>query len=283
LRIEELFSADRYGQLDAQIKAEDLSAEKMDEIKLVYNNDYAPGLGGILETSWFSTSGWDRLSANKALCQQMAQLIEFFKQVTSGPGSYEHEIRCRAAETKVVWQLLSLVRPSSATSNGTNGANSPRTLEIDEGMKRLDVLEALLTNRILEPNRMTELVYPSDIPIDKAHEVEFWKSLGKFVSRRSEHVSAAQDLDSALGQCRNMLFSRENRDVIYSAMVARHVGARVPEFPNHILHLGPGGEDNDFNKLWIAKTFISEQATHKGTNNPIMRICDMIIRSWSVR
>jgi hypothetical protein len=255
----------------------------MDEIKLVYTNDYAPGLDGILETSWFSTSGWNRLSMNNALCQQMAQLIEFFKQVASGPGSYEHEIRCRAAETKVVWQLLCLVRPSPATSNGINGSIPAMTLELDEAMKRLDVLEALLTNRILEPNRLTELVYPSDIPVEKAQEVEFWTSLGKFVSRRSEDGAAAQDLDGALGQCRNMLFSRENRDVIYSAMVARHVGARVPEFPNHILHLGPGGEENDFNKLWIAKTFISEQATHKGTNNPIMRICDMIIRSWSAR
>lgn len=255
----------------------------MNEIKQIYSNDYAPGLRGILETSWFTTSGWSRLSANKPLCQQMARLIDLFKQPASGPGSYEHDFRCRAAETKVVWQLLNLIRPSAVTSNGANGSNPPMTLEIDEGMKRLDVLEALLTNRILDPNRMTELVYPSDIPNEKVHEVEFWKSLGNFVSRRSEDASAAQDLDSALGQCRNMLFSRENRDVIYSAMVARHVGARVPEFPNQILNLGPGGEENDTNKLYIAKTFISEQAAHKGTNNAIMRICDMISRSWSVR
>lgn len=283
IRIEELFSADRHGPPDTQSQAEDISVDRMNEIKSVYTNDYAPGLGGILETSWFSTSGWTRLSANKDTCQQMAQLIELFKRPAGGAGGYEHEVRCRAAETKVVWQLLNLIRPPTVTSDGTNGSSSTMTLELDEGMKRLDVLEALLTNRILDPNRMTELVYPSDISLEKTHEVEFWRSLGNFVSRRSEDPSAAQLLNNALRQCRDSLFSKENRDVLYSGMVARHVGARVPEFPDQILPVGPGGEDNDFNKLHIAKTFLSEQATHKGTNNAIMRICDMISRSWSVR
>ncbi|TID21723.1 putative c6 finger domain [Venturia nashicola] len=283
IRIEELFSADRHGSPDAQTPMEEISADTMNEIKSIYSNDYAPGLCGILETSWFSTSGWARLSANKATCQQIAQLIELFKRPAGGAGGYEHEVRCRAAETKVVWQLLNLIRPSSVTSNGANGSISSMTLELDEGMKRLDVLEALLTNRILEPNRMTELVYPSDISLEKSHEVDFWRSLGNFVSRRSDDASAAQLLDNALRQCRDNLFSKENRDVIYSGMVARHVGARVPEFPDQILPVGPGGEDNDFNKLYIAKTFLAEQATHKGTNNAIMRICDMISRSWSIR
>lgn len=283
IRIEELFSADRHEPPDAPTQTEDISVDTMNEIKSIYTNDYAPGLGGILETSWFSTAGWARVTANKATCQQMAQLIELFKRPAAGSEGYQHELRCRAAETKVVWQLLNLIRPPTVTSNGTNGPNLPMTLEIDEGMKRLDVLEALLTNRILDPNRTTELVYPSDISIEKTHEVEFWRSLGNFVSRRSDDASAAQMLDNALRQCRDNLHSRENRDVIYSGMIARHVGARVPEFPDHIMPVGPGGEDNDFNKLYIAKTFLSEQATHKGTNNAIMRICDMISRSWSIR
>ncbi|RDI85518.1 hypothetical protein Vi05172_g4340 [Venturia inaequalis] len=283
IRIEELFSADRHASPDAQKQAEDISADMMNEIKSIYSNDYAPGLCGILETSWFSTSGWARLSANKAVCQQIAQLIELFKRPAGGAESFEHEARCRSAETKVVWQLLNLIRPPTVTSNGTNGSNSPMTLELDEGMKRLDLLEALLTNRILEPNRMADLVYPSDISPEKTHEVEFWRSLGNFVSRRSDDASAAQPLDNALRQCRDNLFSKENRDVLYSGMIARHVGARVPEFPDQTLPVGPGGEDNDFNKLYIAKTFVLEQAAHKGTNNAIMRICDMISRSWSVR
>ncbi|QDS74526.1 hypothetical protein FKW77_007484 [Venturia effusa] len=263
IRIEELFSADGHGLPDAQMHTEDVPADTMSEIKSIYANDYAPGLDGVLETSWFSTSGWARLSVNKAICQQMAQLIDLFKRPAGGAGSYEHEVRCRTMETKAVWQLLNLIRPSAVPSNGTNGFSSAMTLELDEGMKRLDVLEALLTNRILDPNRLTELVYPSDISYEKTHEVEFWRSLGNFVSRRSEDVGAAHILDNALRQCRDNLFSKENRDVIYSGMVARHVGARVPEFPDQILPVGPGVEDNDFNKLYIAKTFLSEQATHK--------------------
>jgi len=225
--------------------------------------------------------GLEKLLANSSLCHQMAQLIEYFKQVT-GSSNYETEVRCRATETKAVWQLLCMVRPLSPTTNGSNGIAPPLTLELEEANKRLEILEALLTNRIMESNRITEMNYPPGLPIDKCHEIEFWKALGKFVTLRSEDLNARHELDNALGQCRNQLSAKENRDVIYSVMVARHVGARVPEFPDQV-HPVPGGEENDFNKLYIAKSFLADQASYKGTNHPIQRLCDMVIRSWAMR
>jgi len=184
-------------------------------------------------------------------------------------------------ETKVVWQLLSLCRSSSATA--TNGTNGTTNVDLDEANKRLDVLEALITNRIMSSNRISEINYPGDLPIEKVQEIDFWKALGKFVTLRSEDLSARPELDNALTQCRNLLSGRENRDVIYSIMVARHVGARVPEFPDHVFPVPGLSEENDHNKLFIAKTFIGEQASFKGTNHPIQRLCDMVLRSWQIR
>jgi hypothetical protein len=252
----------------------------MAEIRSLYTNDFAPGLDGLLETTWYSTVGVDKLLNDPDLCHQMAELIKYFTQMP-GRHDYEADTKCRATETKVVWQLLSMCRPSSAPTNGANGF-TPTRVDLDEVNKRLDIIEHLLTNRLLATNHVTDIKYPMDMPLEKIHEIDFWKSLGRFVTLNSEDPNARPELDSALAQCRNLLGGKENRDVIYSIMVGRHVGARVPEFPDHV-HPGPGGEENDQNKLCIAKIFITEQASFKGTNHPIQRLCDMVIRSWAIR
>lgn len=280
LNVNELFYIDNYGPYDVPPNPPPITPAKLEEIRSLYINDFAPGLDSIVETTWYSTVGVDKLLGNTALCQQMAELIKYFTQVP-GRNDYEGETRCRATETKAVWLLLSMCRPSAGASNGANGSTA-MNVDLDEVNKRLDILEHLLTNRILPTNHVTEIRYPLDLPTEKNHEIDFWKSLGKFVTLRSEDLNARPELDSALAQCRNLLSGRENRDVIYSIMVGRHVGARVPEFPDHV-HPGPGGEENDQNKLVIAKTFITEQAAFKGTNHPIQRVCDMVIRSWAVR
>jgi hypothetical protein len=280
LQVHELFYIDNYGPYDLPPNPEPLTPAKMDEIKSLYINDFAPGLDGIVETTWYSTVGVDRLLSNAPLCQQMAELIKYFTEVP-GRNNYEAETRCRATETKAVWLLLSMCRPLPASANASNGSTG-MSVDLDEVNKRLDILEHLLRNIILPSNHVTQINYPVDLPIEKAQEIDFWKSLGKFVTLRSEDLNARPELDAALAQCRNLLGGRENRDVIYSIMVGRHVGARVPEFPDRI-QPGPGGEENDQNKLSIAKTFITDQAAFKGTNHPIQRLCDMVIRSWAVR
>lgn len=281
LQVNELFYIDGYAPYELPPNPEALTTEKMGEIKNLYITDFAPGLDGLLETTWYSTVGVEKLLSNVVLCQQMADLIKYFTLEVPGRNDYEANSRCRATEMKAVWSFLSMCRPSPSSTNGANGAQAT-TVDLDEVNKRLDIMEHLLTNHILPTNHVTEIRYPGDITSEKASEIDFWKSLGRFVTLRSEDLNARPELDRALAECRNLLSGRENRDVIYSIMVCRHVGARVPEFPDHV-HPGPGGEENDHNKLVIAKTFITEQASFKGTNHPIQRISDMVIRSWAVR
>jgi len=88
-------------------------------------------------------------------------------------------------------------------------------------------------------------------------------------------------MEKFLLQCRNLLNGKENRDVIYSIMITRHFGWRVPGFPDHI-QPEHGGETSPVNKVFIARQFLNDEAHSKGTSQPIQRLCDMVVRSWAV-
>ncbi|KAF2401383.1 hypothetical protein EJ06DRAFT_390107 [Trichodelitschia bisporula] len=278
LDVDELFHIENFGAYDTPLSTSPLPAAKLEEIKNLYNNDFAPGLDSLLETTWYSTVGIDRLMNNKQVCDMMAALIEHFRR----PNLHEDPAataRVRATETKVVWYLLCLCRPSGATTNGTTGLLG--NVDLDEANRRLDVLEYLLCNKVMSCNRVTEIGYPEDMPAEKRAEITFWTHVGTYVSTPRDSPTATEELDNALAQARGLLMAKENRDVIYSIMVCRHLGARFPSFPASLAP-GPGGEENNLNKLFIAKSFITDQAVFKGTNHPVQRVCDMAIRSWAL-
>ncbi|KAH0538178.1 hypothetical protein GP486_008796 [Trichoglossum hirsutum] len=114
----------------------------------------------------------------------------------------------------------------------------------------------------------------------KYRELEFWRLIGRFLSLRDDEASAAKEIDNTLNSARTLLDSQENRDVIYSIAVARHLDQRVAEYPpvSPIVH---NEEEDAGSRLFVAKRFIEDEASGKGTNYVIQRLCAMAMKIWT--
>jgi hypothetical protein len=273
MRLDELFHVGPYGPYEI-FSHEALDQNALEEIKTYYQNDLAPGLDRLLETDWFTTSGTAKLLATRSLCVEVADLLKHFSH---GQSSTDAEYKCRATEARTIWRLLIQCKPDSGT---LTGAASPQ-VDLDHPSGRLEILECLLTNRLLNEQNLKPHSWDQTWSREETEDLMFWSALSKFQARRSDDPSAAGEMDKYLLQCRNMLNGRENRDVIYSLMVTSHIGWRIPGFPNNI-HPESGGESSLANKVYIAHKFITDEAGYRGTNHPIQRICNMAVRSWAI-
>jgi hypothetical protein len=195
----------------------------------------------------------------------------------------------QSLEASVVWSMMGLCRHVANTPNTTNGqASHP---EVDDDVKdaaaRLEVFEKLISGEYLDPepelkteNTTNGTAFEEQL---KYREREFWRLVSTFLTIRDDEASSAKEIDDTLGSCRSLLDSRENRDVIYSIAIARHVGQRMAEFPNNIQQPASNDEQDARTKLYVAKKFIEDEANGKGTNQVIQRLCGMAMRSWTVR
>ncbi|KIW06645.1 uncharacterized protein PV09_02355 [Verruconis gallopava] len=269
LSISDLFQVGQYGPYD--ISSDGLLDETMlGEVQNYYRKDLAPGFDRLLETDWFSSSGLAKLLSMRSLCVEIAELLQHFTRLSAQNGA-DAEYRCRATEARAVWNLLCLCKPDHPEPQ----------IDLETPHGRLEVLECLLTNRLVPEQNLKPTVWEQSWSREKTEDLMFWTALSKFLARRSDVPSSASEMDKFLVQCRSMLNGRENRDVFYSLMVTRHIGWRVAGFP-HAMHPEQGGESSSINKVYIAHKFIADEAGYRGTNHPIQRICDMAMRSWAI-
>jgi white-opaque regulator 2 len=186
----------------------------------------------------------------------------------------------RSLEARLVWQLATLPRLASSAQSGNGLSNDPLTLEL---LSRITTLEHLLTGQFLPSN---QIPYPPspDHQQDarKYQQQKFWHYLGRFASIRDDTPSpnALRDIEESLSVMRAILQMLENRDVLYSMAIARHIGGRYADFhPPRALIPQTENPEEDTKKLQIAQTFISQE-DQKGTTQVIQRVCGMAMRSW---
>lgn len=166
--------------------------------------------------------------------------------------------------------------------------NSPDVIDgVHDASKRLDIIEHLVSGQFLTSEPLTNpesaqngTVFDEQL---KFREREFWRLMNKFLTIRDDEACSAKDIDDTLAGCRSLLDRRENRDVIYSIAIARHLGQRTAEFPDNLQQPTSNDEQDARARLYVAKKFIEDEATGKGTNQVIQRICGMAVRSWTLR
>lgn len=270
-----------------------LPPSHLDAIKALYNATYANAIDKFLETRWFATRGLTHLLADQSLCERYANLIQRFESTASNPADYRQVLLTQSLEAHVIWHTMLLCRHVSAKST-----NSSNYIEINEGVhdaaKRLEVFETLVTNQYLDSEPLPSINQPPGPQngiLDgqlKFRECEFWRLVSKFLSIRDDEAAAANQLDDILAELRKLLDSRENRDVIYSIAIARHIGQRMAE-GSKPLGLGDRGgelnndENDPRNKLKVARTFVESEANGRGTTQVVQRLCGVAIRSWGNR
>ena len=260
----------------------------LDPIKDIYLRAYAPGLDKFFETRWFQLRGLSHLLNDTHLCEQMATLIQRFTIDTNHSSYFAATAATHSLEATVIWGMMSLARRVAETTNPGNG--QVNYLETNDGVhdaaKRFEIFENLVLGQYLEskpePDPETSRNGTVFEEQQKNRERDFWRYIHTFLTLRDDEASSAKEIDDTLAKCRVVLDSRENRDVIYSIVIARHLGARVAEFPNNLQQPTSNEEDSEKNKLFVAKGFIESEAGGKGTNQVIQRVCGMVVRSWTM-
>jgi len=276
--IEDLFFFPDFEPVPEPDRKESLSENELQGIKAVFTKDYAPGLDEFMETDWYSRHGLGKLLQNESLARTFAHMISQFKTV---PGNDSTGLtRVRSLEVKVVWQLFCLCRvpPPPTNDAGPPPADLHQPIEV---VKRLEVFRTLNTGHFADSNPTMEIRYDTQLGRDKYFQIEFWRLVGEFISTRpSDDPTISQKLERNLYDARSILYMLENRDVLYSVMIARHVGPKIAEFPDRTEPPQDSNPENAFTKLYIAKKFIENESQGQGTTQPVQRCCDTAMRSW---
>ena len=270
-----------------------VSTTQKDEIKEIWLSAYAPGIDKFLETRWFGMRGLNHLLENQRLCNQFLAMIDRFtaQQDPLDPNYHHKYCITQSLEATVIWAMMGMCRQVTSRVKSENESEEIDELDVKEGVheaaKRLEIFEVLVTGEYLdtEPGEKESDEGSNASGLNnqlKTRERRFWSLVHKFLTIRDDEASSAKEIDDTLASCRQLLDSRENRDVIYSIMIARHVGARMAEFPNNLPQAESNDEADNRNKLAVAKTFIEEQGV-RGTNQVVQRLCGMAVRSWALK
>jgi len=282
-KIEELLCIDGYNP-PAPAPPSTLPDSTKSEIQQIWGTAYAPGMDKFFETKWFTARGLHYLTENTRLCNQFATLVQRYSTLPQDPHYYHSLGITRSLEATVVWAMLGLCRQVS--SKEPSQINEEDVKEgVHDAARRLEVFEALVTGEYLASDSVPQpsSVEPKKLETQMQERTQsFWRLVHKFVTIRDDEASAAKEIDDTLAGCRSLLDAFENRDVTYSIMVVRHVGARMAEaLTNGLKDIGTNDEDDARAKLGVAKTFILDEANTRGTNQVVQRLCGMAARSWA--
>ncbi|CAK3888843.1 White-opaque regulator 1 [Lecanosticta acicola] len=280
IQIEDLFSLnDVPPQYRLREAPPPVSPERQHEIGSFFKYHYAAGLDRLFETTWYQHRGLDHLQREPMLQDFVAQCTEQMKAKSGDDTGARMSL-----EARLVWLLAAMPRSAASTANGTG--NDPLTQEL---LPRIDTVEHLLTGQSLDPSRVPpppqqpppgEPHQDSSTANQKYNEQSFWHHLGRFTSLRDDNPAVLKDINDALQNVRVILSMLENRDVLYSIAIARHIGGRTLDFhPQRHLVASSNDPNDDVNKLKVAHQFV-EGEDQRGTTQVIQRICSMALRSW---
>ena len=117
----------------------------------------------------------------------------------------------------------------------------------------------------------------------KSHGRDFWYQLALFLTLRDDGASVAGEIDGCITELRRLLDSMENRDVLYSFAVARHLGQRITDDESQLTaaaaetdaDAGAGltPEQNPRVMLRVARNHIRAEARGEGTTQVVVRLC----------
>ena len=222
---------------------------------------------------------------------------------------YGEEVRLRSQEARITWALLGLcVRPQ------------PRTNHLRCLTGRLHAISVMLTGDGVPPN--SDVVFEDSDGVDDVEENtaqpttapekqerqrqhEYWRAVGRVVSNSWNHVARSQKSSEeviamdmaakqALNDCRARLDNRENRDLVYSVLVMRHLsecwakdGSQDVAMDGTMEFLQADNENitiipADATMQWnVSRRFVEQEATGRSTALVLSVLAGMAVRAWA--
>lgn len=153
---------------------------------------YAIHADKFLECQWYSTDqAFACILDNKPLLASYSELLDQASDVTVLD---DRNILCdvESKETQVIWETLTLCRTAPrGTETEHHGRPPPDDAGLQCALRRVDVLEALITGGSLETNPLEIVQLPDEPPANrgvglgrqmKMRELEFWQAIGRYVT-----------------------------------------------------------------------------------------------------
>ena len=265
LRLDDLQSINGHPPPLKPSPSPDLSAQDHDRMGSHLTQNYAPSIDQLFEAQFWSSEGSAHLRSNASTATLYKQYLDHMAE--------NDDLRhpsILSEESLLLWELFRLC----------DVAEQPGPLEAPLGLvshqpkDRLKVIEALLTGGTLPMNTLSpqSLAGTDELRI---REHEFWFCLGQVASIEEKDGASAKQIDGMLERCRAVLDNLEQRDVLYSVAMVRHLGRRW----GGIVQTGPAASEARRN-FEIARNFI-ETETSRGTTPVIQRVCAMARRAWT--
>jgi hypothetical protein len=256
----------------------------------------------LLETTWYTKYAFQYLINDLAF---LAQILAYITMIHNR-NQYGEEVRLRSQEARITWALLGLcVRPQ------------PRTNHLRCLTGRLHAISVLLTGEGVPPSG--DVVFEDSEGVDNVEETTFepvtalekqerqrqhdyWRAVGRVVNSSWNHLARSQKkpeeieaMDAAakqaLDDCRARLDNRENRDLVYSVLVMRHLSETwvkdgspdlavdgAMEFINPTTSSIPIEATMQWN---ISRRFVEQEASGRSTALVLSVLAGMAVRAWA--
>ncbi|RYP44166.1 hypothetical protein DL768_009350 [Monosporascus sp. mg162] len=237
-----------------------LYADKLNEVRDLYEQVYAVGLEAFFETRWYtSPQGLNTLVSHTGVNEMMAGFLQSM------------------AKTDANDDLATLVNASETKVN--TGDTLPPPDDGCEARNRVCVFGALLSGDYLDQNPLTPA--PAQGAYHRIREFRFWYYLAEFLRIRDQpNVDMTPHRERILGLVRELLDGRENRDVLYSFAIIRTLAPKFP--PDFESSLPPHLDESDpKSKLAVARKFIQDESqVTGGTTNVVRRFSELAVRAF---
>lgn len=219
---------------------------------------------------------------------------------------YGEEVRLKSQEARITWALLGLcVRPQ------------PRTNHLKCLTGRLHAISVMLTGEGVPPSG--DVMFEDGDGVDDVEENpfepatalkkqerqrqhEFWRAVGRVVSNSWNHMMRSQKspqemeaMDAAaklaLDDCRARLDNHENRDLVYSVLVMRHLSENWAEDDSQdvamdgameFIDAGTGTTPVSATIQWnVSRRFVEREASGRSTALVLSVLAGMAVRAWA--
>ncbi|RYP60076.1 hypothetical protein DL769_008290 [Monosporascus sp. CRB-8-3] len=253
-----------------------LNADKLNEVRDLYEQVYAVGLEAFFETRWYtSPQGLNALVSHTGVNEMMAGFLQSMAKTDANDvAGMQYSANL---EFRVVWNLATLVNASEAKVNA--GDTLPPPDDGSEARNRVCVFGVLLSGDYLDRNPLTPA--PAQGDYHRIREFRFWYYLAEFLRIKDQpNVDMTAHRERILGLVRELLDGRENRDVLYSFAVIRTLAPKFP--PDFESTLPPHLDESDpKSKLAVARKFIQDESqVTGGTTNVVRRFSELAVRAF---
>ncbi|KAK6544339.1 hypothetical protein TWF694_001039 [Orbilia ellipsospora] len=246
-------------------------------VKSLYATKYAPALDQLFETGWFSDECISIMSLNIDLVSYLGSV---FDRLNSGETPSESDsgldLLPPGKAAIILYTVMDLLYGLGKKGDVLIGPQASRTENISETLDRVRIIETLVMNKRLDEDDDSANFSLADLnPEEESPDVrsaKFWGAIKMFLKLSDVGSPAARDI---LDACKPYLErSLDNRDIIYSIALIRHLQAALKDDRDDT-YSDPEEKRKKLTNLDDSKSFIEGMArTPSGETTCVFRrIC----------